>query len=132
MRMVGLRPPDMQTPRYLLAGSSAILVLGGLMHARAFRKAVAAANASDLPAFYAGSLKALWLIDSATLITLAVVFGFVAARPGSAAPTVVVLLALIPAATAALLYAFIGPFLPAHMLLTAAVLAGIAGGLLAR
>jgi hypothetical protein len=132
MRMPELRRPDMQTPRYLLAASSAILALGGLMHARAFRKALAAANASDLPEFYAGSLKALWLIDSATLITLAVVLGFLAARPGSAAPTVVVLLALIPAATGVLLYTFIGPFLPAHMLLTAAVLAGIAGWLLAR
>ena len=102
------------------------------MHARAYDQTVAALAESDLAAFYSASLRALWLIDSATLITLAVVFGFVAARPGSAAPTVVVLLALIPAATAVLLYTFIGPFLPAHMLLTAAVLAGIAGGLLAR
>ena len=97
------------------------------MHARAFNKAAAAAVSSNLPPFYANSLKALWLIDSATLFILALLLALIAARPAVATGAVVVLLALIPAATAALLYTFMGMFLPAHILLTAAILTAVAG-----
>lgn len=113
--------------RILLVASAAILALGGLMHARAYGKAAAAVAASNLPAFYGDSLKALWLIDSATLVTLAVVFALAAFRPMMAAGFLLVLLALIPAATALLLYRFIGNFLPAHMLLASAIMATAAG-----
>jgi hypothetical protein len=44
-----------------------------------------------------------------------------------ASRTVVVLLALVPAATAAFLYVFLGAFLPAHMLLAAALMTMAAG-----
>jgi hypothetical protein len=114
--------------RTLLGFSGLILLTGGLLHAGAFGKAVAATGASDLPAFYANSLKALWLIDSATLMTLSVVLGCLAARPALADRSVIVLVAIIPAATAALLYKFIGNFLPAHMLLVAAA-AAVVGAL---
>ncbi len=114
-------------PRFLLAASSLILLVGGLMHAAAFGKAVRAVDASNLPAFYANSLKGLWLIDAATLLTLAVVMGLLAVRPSLASRPVVVLLAIVPAATALLLYRFIGNFLPAHMLIAAALTAGLAG-----
>jgi len=73
----------MAFPRLLLALSAVILIAGWLMHARAFGKTLSALAASNLGAFYANSLKALWLIDSATLITLAVVFALIAARPTS-------------------------------------------------
>jgi hypothetical protein len=116
-------------PRILLIASSILLALGGLMHARAFGKASAAVGSSLLPAFYGNAFKALWLIDSATLIVLAGVLALVAWRPVLASGTVLVLLALIPGATAGLLYAFMGAFLPAHILLTAAVMAAAAGGL---
>lgn len=116
-------------PRFLLAFSAAILALGGLMHARAFGGTVAAVAASNLPPFYGSSLKALWLIDSATLLTLAVIFAAVAVAPGLGSRLVVVLLALVPAATALLLYRYLGSFLPAHMLITAAAAAAV-GGLL--
>ena len=92
------------------------------MHALAYKKAVAAVATSNLAAFYAQALKGLWLIDSATLVTLAIAFGVLAARPALASPAIIALLALIPAATAALLYYFIGPFPPAHLLLFAAAL----------
>jgi hypothetical protein len=117
-------------PRLLLAFSALLLAVGGLMHARAFDKtlaAIAAAGAA-LPPFYAGSFKVLWLSDSATLIILALVFAWIAARPVVAARSVVVLLALVPAATSALLYTFLGSFIPAHLLLVAAGSA-VAGGL---
>ena len=114
-------------PRLLLAFASLILGLGGLSHAAAFPKALAAIAPSGLPAFYAGSYKALWLADSCTLITLAIVFGVVVVRPAAVNGFVVALLALIPAATAVLIYVFVGSFLPAHLLLAAAVAAFVAG-----
>ena len=112
-------------PRALFALSSLTLLVGGLMHAAAFGKTVSAVSASDLPLFYANSLKGLWLIDAATLLTLAVAFGFLAARPTLASRPIVILLAIVPAATAFFLYKYIGNFLPAHMLLGAAAAAAI-------
>lgn len=117
-------------PRLLLALGALILLVGGLMHAAAFGKAVSAADASNLPAFYANSLKGLWLIDVATLITLAALFGLLAVRPGLASGGVVILVALIPAATAFFLYRFMGNFLPAHMLMAAALISALAGVLM--
>lgn len=118
-------------PRLLLAGSAALLFFGGIVHALALKKAVSAIASSNLQDFYAGALKGLWLIDSATLMVLATVLGVIAARPVLASGLVVALLGLVPATTAALLYFFIGAFVPAHFLLTAAILAFAAGRLLA-
>ena len=114
-------------PRLPLAISSVILTAGGVMHAMAFNRTASAVAESNLPTFFANSLRALWLIDSATLITLAVVFGSIAARPSRATRGVVMLLAIIPGATAFFLYVFIGNFIPAHMLLAAAVAAFVGG-----
>jgi uncharacterized membrane protein YwaF len=113
-------------PRLLLILSALTLAAGGLMHARAFGKTLAAIAASDLEQFYANSLKALWLIDSATLLTLAALFAAIAARPRLGSGPVIVLLAIIPAATAFFLYKFIGNFVPAHMLVGSAVAAALA------
>jgi len=121
-----------QPTQLLLVASASILALGGVMHARAFGRAAAAVASSSLPEFYGNSLRALWLIDSATLLVLAALFGLLAARPRYASGIVIVLLALIPAATSALLYTFMGVFLPAHMLLAAALMAALAGALAHR
>ena len=117
-------------PRLLLTFASLVLGLGGLVHATAFPKAAAALRASQLPTFYAGSCEGLWLADSSTLIVLAIAFAFAALRPAAFAGATVALLALIPASTATLIYLFVGPFLPAHLLLTASIAAGLAGLLL--
>jgi len=62
--------------RRLLLGFSAVtLAAGGFMHAAAFERALSAVAASNLGSFYTQSFKALWLIDSATLLTLAIIFG---------------------------------------------------------
>ncbi len=113
--------------RTLLAFSALILLLGGVMHASAFKKMLSAVDVSNLQPFYGNSLKGLWLIDAATLISLAIVFAVIAAQPALASKYVVILLAIVPAATAFFLYRFIGNFLPAHMLLAAAITAVIAG-----
>ena len=112
--------------RVLLSFSAAILALGGFMHTRAFGRTVAAVAASNLEPFFGKALQALWLIDSATLLTLAATFIAIAARPALASRTVLALLAILPAATATLLYWFLGSFLPAHMLLAAAAFAWLA------
>ncbi len=114
-------------PRMLLGLVGVILAAGGLMHARAYGRTVAALAGSNLAAFYAASFKALWLIDSATLITLAVLCGVLVLRPAWAAGPVIVVLAAIPAGTAFFLYRFIGTFLPAHLLTAAAVGLVVAG-----
>jgi hypothetical protein len=114
-------------PRLLLGASAVILAVGGYLHATAFERALSAVTASNLTSFYAQSFKALWLIDSASLLTLAIIFGLCAARPSTVSRAVIVLLACIPGVTAFFQYFFIGTFLPAHMLLFAAVAAFVGG-----
>jgi hypothetical protein len=111
-----------RTARFLFAFASVLSAVGGAMHALAFRKAATAIAASNLPHFYVGSAKALWLADSATLIILAAIFGLIAARPSTTIKLVAMLVALIPAATAILLYTFLGNFFAGHILLAIAAL----------
>jgi hypothetical protein len=68
-------------------------------------------------------MQVLWLADSTTLMALALVFGFIAAKPRCATKPLVMALTLIPAATTALLYFYLGSFYAAHMLLAATVMA---------
>ena len=109
----------------LLLFSAALLAFSALMHTRAFGKAAVAASA--LAEFYGNALKALWLIDSATMLVLAVLFTVAAFKPAAVSGLGLMLLAVIPAATAALLYTFIGSFLPAHILLATALMIATAG-----
>jgi hypothetical protein len=113
-------------PRILLAISAAVLLLGSFMHTSAFKKTAAIVALSNLPAFYGNALKALWLIDSITLAILGIVFAMIAIRSVNASRSLILLLGLIPAGTSILLYTFIGMFIPAHMLLVAAILVFIA------
>jgi hypothetical protein len=117
-----------RVPRLLLAFAALLLASGSVMHAAAFNKILSAVTNSNLVPFAANSLKALWIADSATCLILAAIFGFVAARPGAATRWVIVLLGLVPLATAALIYKFIGPFIGGHILIVSAA-AAIAGGL---
>jgi hypothetical protein len=115
--------------RLMLAMAAAILALGGVMHSIAFwAKALRVIKGSNLNAFFAREMEVLWLADSTTLISLAVLFGYMVARPRCATKPVILLLSIIPGATTVLLYRFIGLFYAAHMLL-AATLMVIAAGL---
>src|SRR5262245_11390041 len=114
---------DLRNPRLLLAMASLLSAAGGSIHAATFRKCQIVITASDLPRFYGGSSKGLWLADSATLLILAAIFGLVAARPSAATRQLVMLVALIPAATAVMLYTFLGGFFAGHLLLVIAALA---------
>ncbi len=114
-------------PRLLLAFSALLLVVGGIAHAAAFHGASAAIGASNLGRFFGNSSKALWLSDSSNMFILAAIFSLIAARPSSAASPVVLLLALIPVATAVLIYVFLGAFFAGHLLLAAGATAFFAG-----
>jgi hypothetical protein len=116
-----------RTPRFLLAFSSLLSAAGGALHAAAFGKALPAISASNLPRVYGGSSKALWLADSAVLFIVAAVFGLIAIRPSTATRPIVMLVALIPAATAVLIYTFLGNFFAGHILVAIAALALFAG-----
>jgi hypothetical protein len=113
--------------RWLLFVAAVLLLFGAAMHTLAFPRTVTAATASNLPIFFSQSLKALWLIDSVTLIVLGTAFGLVAVRPALASGMMLALLALVPLGTAILLYAFLGSFIPAHLLLLAGALSFAAG-----
>ncbi len=114
-------------PRLLLALSSLTLALGAVAHGAAFNRAAAALSAAGLPAFIGGSSKALWLADATTLFVVALAFGLIAVRPATASGVVVMIIALIPAATGVLIYRFLGPFYAGHLLLAAATAAFFAG-----
>ncbi len=117
------RGPLVMLSRLLLAGAAAIYAFGGAMHGLAFlTKASHAIDGSNLGAFMSKEMQVLWLADSTTLMALALVFGFIAAKPRSATKPLVMALALIPAATTALLYIYLGTFYAAHLLLAATVM----------
>ena len=106
----------MKWVRLFLAIAALILIGGAGVHAAAFPKANAAIRASGLPDFYARSARALWLADSTTLAWIGVTCAFLAVRPHSATPLVIALTVLPVAATAGLIYWFLGSFPPAHLL----------------
>ncbi len=117
-----------KSQRLLFGSASLLSALGGLAHAAAYGKAATFVAASNLPRFYAGCCKGLWLADSTTLFILAALFGFLAVQPAAATRSVIMLVSLIPAATAIVLYIFLGNFFAGHLLLLIAVL-GFLGSL---
>lgn len=116
-----------RSSRLLLAFSAVLLAVGAVIHAAAFRHALAALAQSNLRPFFGNSSKALWWSDSTTLFTLALLCGLIAARPAVATRPVVILVAFIPAATAVLIYVFLGAFFAAHLLVASAAAIFIAG-----
>jgi hypothetical protein len=114
--------------RLLLTLAAIIFGIGAVLHAAAYwSKSRTRIDMSDLPAFLAAELKVLWLADSTTLMALAIIFAFIAAKPASVAPRVIVLLAVIPAGTTLLLYLILGAFYAAHLLALATGMVVIAG-----
>jgi hypothetical protein len=106
-----------------------VLAIGAIMHAAAFQKIQEALFISNLTPFAADSLKVLWLANSATCLLVAAFFGCLGVNPSSANHFAALVVALIPAATAVMIYIFIGSFVGGHLLLAAA-LSAIVGTLL--
>jgi hypothetical protein len=118
-------------PRFLLAFSSLCLAAGGVIHALAFPKATTVAAHSTLPPLFLAAFKALWLFDSINSVAFALVFGSIAAFPGMASGSLVMLLACAPLAVAAAVFATMGNFVPGHVMLVAGT-AALVGGALRR
>jgi hypothetical protein len=112
--------------RILLVLAALLLAGGGVVHALAFRKAQVAIVSSNLPVFYANACKALWLGDATTLVAVALFYLYVAARPADAGRSALLVVMLVPLATALLIYAFVGNFLPGHVLIAASLLVAVA------
>jgi hypothetical protein len=116
--------------RVLLGAASAILALGAVMHGAAFFSSAAAVlDESRLPPFFVREMKVLWLADSTTLAALAAIFAFIAVKVREVPSRLITLTAVVPALTAALLYAYLGSCFPGHMLTLACLLAVIGGSL---
>jgi hypothetical protein len=113
-------------PRILLVLAAFLLAGGGVFHALAFRKALSVIEGSNLPAFDAHAVEALWLSDATTLVAVASFYLYIAARPAAASRTALLLVTLIPLATALLIYTFVGNFIPGHILIVATLLAAVA------
>ena len=92
-------------PRLLLAFSSLCLAVGGALHAQAFPKAATVAEHSTLPPFFSAAFNGLWICDSITSVALALAFGSIAAFPGMASRSLVLLLALAPLVFATAIFA---------------------------
>src|ERR1043166_1131622 len=114
--------------RILLAFSALVFALGAWIHTSAFGRMSAAVAKSDLPAFFGNGFRTLWLQDSAIQIFFTIVFAFVAWRPAAATRSIILLVALLPMATAIFVYHFIGSFIGGHLFLagsTAAILGAL-------
>ena len=86
----------MRLSRLLLVASAAMLAFGGVTHAVAFGRVMPGVEVAALPPFLSGSLKLLWLADSAVMLLLALVFFVAALKPRAVSPGVLALLALVP------------------------------------
>ena len=107
------------------------MAAGGYLHSISFPKAAGVLSRSNLPDLFAAAFKGLWLSDSATLLGLALVFGFMALRPHSVTRPLTLLLGLVPLACALCIYSTMGNFFAGHILLLSGS-AVLLGGALQR
>ena len=113
----------MRIPRMLLALSSLLHVSAAIAHASAFPRAAAVLAGAHVAPVYAGMFKSLFLSDSTTLTIIAAVVAFLAARPATATRTLVVLVALVSAATGAMVFIFMGGFFAGYWMVAASLTA---------
>lgn len=118
--------------RWALVMSGAILATGASMHGLAYRKASAIAEQSTLPPFFQAAFKGLWLGDSLSFLTLALVLVCIAASPRLASTPLILLLALVPLGCAVSMFSTMGGFFGAYVMLVAAAAAFLAAALRPR
>jgi hypothetical protein len=118
------------TSKWLLIAAALIFGAGSALHAAVFlAKTSDAIGAANLSLMLRAELKTLWLADSTTLMSMAVISAVLAVGSRPASPSLTMLLALVPASTALLLYAYVGSFFAAHLLVIGALLMIAAGWL---
>ena len=114
--------------RIFLGLAALVFAFGAWIHTSAFGRMSAGVAKSDLTPFLANGFRTLWLMDSSVQVALAVMFAFVALKPTATTKPIVLLIALVPLATAGFIYYFIGNFIGGHLFLTGAF-AAILGAL---
>lgn len=115
--------------RALFAFSALCLAAGGCLHALGFSKASGVVSQSNLAALFAAAFRGLWLSNSATMLGLALVFGFIALRPHAATKPLTILLGLVPLACAVTIYSMMGSFFGGHVFALAGAAAILGGAL---
>ena len=112
----------------MLGGAALIFAIGATLHAYAYwSKIRVRIENSNLPPFLAAEIRALWLADSTTLMALAIILGYILAKPATVPRAFILLLAVVPAGTTLLLYFLLGSFYAAHLLAAATVMVVVAG-----
>lgn len=115
--------------RILLTLSAVILMIGGFVHGASFPQAQVALAGSGLSAHLVAAFKMLWLADSTTLVSVALIFIYVSLRPNAVPRAFVLGVSLIPAATTTLLFVFLGA-VSAAVMLTVSTTAALCGAFL--
>lgn len=106
--------------RALFGLAACIFTAGGIFHTLAYEASARAGIArSNLAGTLAADFKVLWLSNSTTVLSLALLFVFLAWRPFALSRSAIAIVSLIPIASSVLLYLVIGMFVPAHLLLIA-------------
>lgn len=112
--------------RILLGAAAFVLISSALLHASAYGQVNAGVAASALTPLLGNAYRALWMADSTTTAIVGALAGLLALRPTLATPSVVIVLALVPAATAVCIYHFLGAFPPGHLMAIATLLMVVA------
>ena len=116
-------------PRLLLGFSALCLASGASVHTLAYQKAAGIAEHSTLPAFFVAAFKGLWLSDSLTCSGLALTIGAIAVFPRMASRSLVMLLAVMPLASAMVILATMGKFFAGYVMLLSSVTTLVGGAL---
>lgn len=110
--------------RWLLGCASLLLIAGGTYHTWMYsKKAAAMIDASNLSATNAAVFKGLWLSDGAVVTLIGLAYLTLAWQPKSGTRTMLAFLAALPLASAATIYATMGSFPPAHLLVLSGAMA---------
>jgi len=117
----------MKRAQWLIIAGSIILFCTALLHASGYSGVANAIAATGAKPFLVSAVKGLWLMFSAHLIILSLVF--VVASRSSGGKWVVLVCALMPVFDALLLLRFVGIF-PGSILIAAAAILFLIGGLL--
>ncbi|HXS26363.1 MAG TPA: hypothetical protein VN730_01725 [Steroidobacteraceae bacterium] len=115
--------------RVLLSLAALLMLAGGGAHVLALRKASAVLEASSLSGRYAAIFQGLWLSVGAMTVVLGLSYLILAWSPRLGTRTTLAALGTLPLTGAIAIYATVGNFAPAHLLLAAAAMVLIAAPL---
>ena len=108
--------------RVLLSLAALLMLAGGTAHSLALRQAAAVAGRSNLSGQYATIFEGLWLSVGVMTILIGLAYLMLAMWPRLGTKTALGVLGALPFVCAISIYATVGNFAPAHLLLAAAAI----------